>query len=32
MKNKWKSGYAKNTNNGSSSQYFVLIYCKNFFN
>ena len=26
MINKWNSGYNKNTNNGFSSEYFVLIY------
>ena len=28
MKNKWNSGYTKSTNNGFSSEYFVLIYWK----
>ena len=25
MKNKWNSGYTKSTNNGFTSEYFVLI-------
>ena len=31
MKNKWKSGYIKNTDNGLSWEYFALYYWQNFF-
>ena len=32
MKNEWNNRYTKNTNNGFSLEYFILIYWKNFFN